>query len=150
MTHDVSTRINIDVPRNHQAVMGLATDSPSSSAKFIVADSAQWSSIASHIRCPKLIHFTRRSVKGRKDEHTWDTKSREHPPSSRINMKKLFLRLVSGILMMLMLTMIRPLGPLFLIIAIACIQLMVFKEVVSIAYSKSKEKKLPWFRTTMW
>lgn len=72
------------------------------------------------------------------------------PFQTRINMKKLFRRLVSGILMMLLLTLFVLLGPLFLIIAIACIQLMVFKEVVSIAYSKSKEKKLPWFRTTMW
>lgn len=72
------------------------------------------------------------------------------PLQVRINFKKLLLRMITGIFMMLMLTLFVMMGPLFLIAGIAFIQLVVFKEVISIAYSKSKEKKLPWFRTTIW
>jgi cytidylyltransferase family protein len=95
------------------------------------------------------LHKTSSSRGGRMNAHGM-RKIVASPLQPRINVKKLFLRLVSGILMMLILTMLVLLGPLTLIIAIAGIQLAVFKEVVSIAYSRSKEKKLPWFRTTMW
>jgi len=41
-------------------------------------------------------------------------------------------------------------GPIAIILLIAAIQTLVFKEVISIAHFRSQEKKLPWFRSITW
>ena len=41
-------------------------------------------------------------------------------------------------------------GPLYIILLVSVMQLVVFKEVISIAHVPSKMKKLPWFRILNW
>lgn len=64
--------------------------------------------------------------------------------------KNLITRGIMGLLMIASMTLFVLAGHLCVVFGVAIIQLLVFKEVISLAYTKSKERQLPWFRTTMW
>jgi len=59
-------------------------------------------------------------------------------------------RSLFGTLMLVGLYIIILIGPPAVVALIAMVQTLVFKEVISIAHMRSKEKKLPWFRTITW
>lgn len=59
-------------------------------------------------------------------------------------------RTVYGLIMIFGLYLILISGPIAIVSLIAVIQTLVFKEVISIAHSRSLEKKLPWFRSISW
>ena len=63
---------------------------------------------------------------------------------------KFWIRTIWTIIMILVFAGILLAGHLAIIIMVLAIQTCVFKEVIAIAHQKSKEKQLPWFRTTMW
>lgn len=62
----------------------------------------------------------------------------------------MLMRIVTGLLLIACLVVTVMTGPIYVIIGIFFLQMIVFREVISIAYSRSKERKLPWFRSTMW
>lgn len=59
-------------------------------------------------------------------------------------------RALSGIFMLIAFIIIIGMGPVPIILLIFTIQLLVFKEVISVAHLKSVERRIPWFRTTTW
>lgn len=59
-------------------------------------------------------------------------------------------RSIFGILMILAMSLVLLCGPLIIIVSMAIVQTLVFKEVISIAHIRSKEKRLPWFRSLNW
>lgn len=59
-------------------------------------------------------------------------------------------RALSGLFMMGAFLLIIGMGPIPIVLLIFAIQLLVFKEVISVAHMKSMERRLPWFRTTTW
>ena len=59
-------------------------------------------------------------------------------------------RCTSGLLMILAFILIISMGPIPIVILIFAIQLLVFREVISVAHQKSVERRIPWFRTTTW
>ena len=70
---------------------------------------------------------------------------------SRISLlKSMLVRSIAGGIMIAALILVILLGHTAVIFVIASIQLQVFREILAIAHSESKEKRLPWFRTTMW
>ncbi len=77
-----------------------------------------------------------------------DPRPKAAPPISRWTTLKT--RSLFGALMICGLYVILLIGPLAIITLIAAVQTLVFKEVISIAHSRSVEKKLPWFRTITW
>lgn len=61
-----------------------------------------------------------------------------------------WIRATSGSIMISLLAIILMSGVSAIILMVVALQTLVFKEVISIAHQRSKEKKLPWFRTTIW
>lgn len=64
--------------------------------------------------------------------------------------KSLKTRSIFGAIMILALYFVLMAGPFAIVAGIVLIQTLVFKEVISIAHLRSKEKQLPWFRTITW
>lgn len=84
---------------------------------------------------PQNAQRERRVVLLANDKHKW---------------RDLVTRGIMGLLMMASMTLFVLAGHLCVVLGVAAMQLLVFKEVISLAYTKSKERQLPWFRTTMW
>lgn len=59
-------------------------------------------------------------------------------------------RLISGCGMISIFLGIVAAGPIPIALLIFAIQIIVFKEVISVAHIKSVERRIPWFRTTTW
>ena len=66
------------------------------------------------------------------------------------NWKNWWTRTYLSVLMSIGFIVIVLSGPLYIIVLVSLLQLVVFKEVISIAHVPSKEKKLPWFRVLNW
>ena len=69
-------------------------------------------------------------------------------PKSR--WKNFWVRLIAGIVMIAVFNGLIVMGHLTVIILTLIIQIVVFKEVISIAHLQSKERHLKWFRTIAW
>ena len=67
-----------------------------------------------------------------------------------MNLPNYLTRLISGILMILFFIFLILSGPIPLIILIFSIQILVFKEVISVGHRRFIERKIPWFRTNTW
>lgn len=59
-------------------------------------------------------------------------------------------RCVWGIVMIILFTILLLAGHLPIVLMVVGIQTAIFKEVISVAHLKYKERKLPWFRTLNW
>jgi phosphatidate cytidylyltransferase len=79
-----------------------------------------------------------------------DNKKMEEAVSRKSIWRTMWTRSVFGVFMICAMTLILLSGPLTIILSVAMMQTLVFKEVISIAHLKSKEKKLPWFRSINW
>jgi phosphatidate cytidylyltransferase len=67
-----------------------------------------------------------------------------------MNLPNYLTRLISGGLMILFFIFLILSGPIPLVILVFSIQILVFKEVISVGHRKFIERKIPWFRTNTW
>jgi predicted CDP-diglyceride synthetase/phosphatidate cytidylyltransferase len=77
------------------------------------------------------------------------------PPKSPMEIaqekyRKFFTRSIWGVVMILVFALILYLGHAFVSIFVVVLQIMVFKEMVSLRYIEAKERKLWGFRTLHW
>lgn len=79
-----------------------------------------------------------------------DNKKMEEPIFQKSVWSTMRTRSIFGVFMICATALILLSGPLTVILSVALMQTLVFKEVISIAHLKSKEKKLPWFRSINW
>lgn len=64
--------------------------------------------------------------------------------------KNFWVRLIAGLVMMALFSGVIVMGHGVVILLTLLTQIVVFKEVISIAHLQSKERHLKWFRTIAW